>query len=211
MRTLPAGAFSRAGVMQQAVVVEAAGGDVDTLEFPLPGYDGQLPKLDMYWLLKYYTSAYVRAAHAGDPPPPPPPPLAAAAAAVGAAAGPAAGAAAAAHAQRAAAMAAFAWQQARGLPLGAHAPFKSASADAVTARLTRTGAPATGPLPAATARAQLAEALELTARSCSVLIEKFHHSFFLYVLVSARTFLSVDQYIGVVAALILVLVLQVSL
>ncbi|KAI8463809.1 MAG: hypothetical protein J3K34DRAFT_494099 [Monoraphidium minutum] len=201
--------FGRAGVMQQAAVLEVAGGDFDTIEFPLPGYDGQLPKLDMYWLLKYYTSAYVRAAHDREPPPPPPAPLAAAAAAVGAAFGDDAGRAARAHLTRVATILAFAGDQARGLPLGGHAPFKGAGADAATLRLVARGTPTpAGRLDAAAARPQLAEALELAVRSCAVLIEKFHHSFFLYVLVSARTFLSVDQYIGCVAALILVLALQ---
>jgi hypothetical protein len=207
----PGGAFGRAGVMQQGVVLEAEGGNVDALDLPLPGYDGQLPKLDMYWLLKFYTGGWVRAAFVGDPLPPPPAPLRAAAAAAAVLAGPGAGAAVWEHLQRLAVMGGFAWQQARGLPLGAHAPFKTASVDAVTLRLLHRGPPGGGSaLDAPAARAQLAEALELAVRSCSVLIEKFHHSFFLYVLVSTRTFLSVDQYIGVVVAPILVLVLQVG-
>ncbi|GBF97123.1 glycosylphosphatidylinositol anchor attachment [Raphidocelis subcapitata] len=199
--------FGRAGVLQQGVVVEAADGRVGGLDLPLPGYDGQLPKLDMYWLLKSYTSGWVSAPFAGEPAPPPPPPLRAAAAAAAAAFG-ADAADAEAHAARLASMAAFAWAQARGLPLGAHAPFKTAAVDAVTLRLLPGGGGGRPSLDASSARAQLAEALELAVRSCSGLIEKFHHSFFLYVLVGTRHFVSVEQYIGVVVAPLLALVLQ---
>ncbi len=47
------GYFGRAGVMQQAVVVESTSGfSYNTMEVLLEGRNGQLPKLDMYHLLK---------------------------------------------------------------------------------------------------------------------------------------------------------------
>jgi hypothetical protein len=45
--------------------------------------------------------------------------------------------------------------------------------------------------------------------SCSVLIERFHHSLFLYVLTGLNHYVSVERYIGPLVALIGVMVLQV--
>lgn len=209
--------FGRAGVLQQAVVLESLEGALGAVALPLPGHDGQLPKLDMYWLLKYYTGGWVQAPFVSDPlPPPRSRAVQAAVRLVRSAAGERAAAAAGAHLARLSFAARFAAQQARGQPLGAHAAFKTASVDAVTLRLlprdpsapVAAGGAAAAPLPRAAAVAQLAEALELAVRSCSVLIEKFHHSFFLYVLTDARAFVSVERYIGAAAAPLLAMVLQ---
>mgnify|MGYP001807972456 FL=1 len=51
--------------------------------------------------------------------------------------------------------------------------------------------------------------MEASLRSCSVLIERFHHSLFLYVLTGLGHYVSVERYIGPLVALIAVLVLQV--
>lgn len=56
---------------------------------------------------------------------------------------------------------------------------------------------------------QLSNVLEASLRSCSVLIERFHHSLFLYVLTGLNVYVSVERYIGPLVALICVLVLQV--
>lgn len=56
---------------------------------------------------------------------------------------------------------------------------------------------------------QLGNVLEASLRSCSVLIERFHHSLFLYVLTGLNAYVSVERYIGPLVALICVLVLQV--
>jgi hypothetical protein len=56
---------------------------------------------------------------------------------------------------------------------------------------------------------QLGNMLEASLRSCSVLIERFHHSLFLYVLTELNSYVSVERYIGPLVALICVLVLQV--
>eukprot|EP00775_Hariotina_reticulata_P006404 gene6404-6635_t len=44
--------FGRAGVPQQAVVLEVPSGRLNTLQVSVEGFNGQLPKLDMYWLLR---------------------------------------------------------------------------------------------------------------------------------------------------------------
>lgn len=44
-------AFGRAGVMQQAVVVDVQAANYDTVEVLVEGMDGQLPKLDTFQLL----------------------------------------------------------------------------------------------------------------------------------------------------------------
>jgi hypothetical protein len=56
---------------------------------------------------------------------------------------------------------------------------------------------------------QLGNVLEASLRSCSVLIERFHHSLFLYVLTGLNAYVSVERYIGPLVALICVLALQV--
>jgi len=56
---------------------------------------------------------------------------------------------------------------------------------------------------------QLGNVMEVSLRSCSVLIERFHHSLFLYVLTGLNSYVSVERYIGPLVALICVLVLQV--
>lgn len=136
-------------------------------------------------------------------------------------------------------MAQFMWRQARGLPMGAHAPFKGLMVDAATLRVLRKdaggravssdGFSAVGNERKASvdpgnqssqlaARVltfdeglmQLGDVLELTLRSCSVLIERFHHSLFLYVLTGLDHYVSVERYIGPLVALIVVVVLQVK-
>jgi hypothetical protein len=56
---------------------------------------------------------------------------------------------------------------------------------------------------------QLCDAVELLLRSCSVLVERFHHSLFLYVLTGLEHYVSVERYIVPLVALICVLALQV--
>jgi hypothetical protein len=56
---------------------------------------------------------------------------------------------------------------------------------------------------------QLCDAVELLLRSCSVLVERFHHSLFLYVLTDLEHYVSVERYIVPLVALICVLALQV--
>jgi hypothetical protein len=57
MPSPPLAIFGRAGIMQQAVVVDTSqsGNVYSTMEVLLEGFQGQLPKLDMYHLLRYYS------------------------------------------------------------------------------------------------------------------------------------------------------------
>lgn len=117
--------FGRAGVLQQAILLEVPTAAFNAIELSVEGYDGQLPKLDMYWLLKYYSSSWtglpvllrgqVQASQLAevfkDTP------------------------ALQQHVASLANLAQFVWRQARGLPLGAHAAFKVYNVDAVTVRL----------------------------------------------------------------------------
>lgn len=132
----------------------------------------------------------------------------------------------------------FMWRQARGLPTGGHAPFKDLMADVATLRVLVkdpqgfvagpvgfTGATgnakrsvvssSSGVRPQAVLGsdellAQLCDAVELLLRSCSGLVERFHHSLFLYVLTDLEHYVSVERYIGPLAALVCVLALQVA-
>jgi glycosylphosphatidylinositol transamidase len=197
----------------------------------LVGADGQLPKTDFYWLARYYCSKWVRLPGCAPPGYPAAPPggkassgedgplLRAAAAAAEAAArllGEDAAAAAErvrAYARRLGLVLRFAAQQARGVPTGPHAPFKWRNTDALTLDFAGAapaewgGQDASSTLQHHRAR-QAAELLELSVRSCSVLVERLHHAFFLYVLSSPDHFVSVERYIGPVCALIGILFLQ---
>lgn len=52
--------------------------------------------------------------------------------------------------------------------------------------------------------------LQLALRAFNNLEERFHHSFFLYLLTSATTFVTVENYVAPLAALILLLLLKVG-
>jgi hypothetical protein len=117
--------FGRAGVLQQAIIMEVPTAAFNAIELSVEGYDGQLPKLDMYWLLKYYSSAWtglpvllrgqLQASRLADTFKDTP--------------------ALQQHVYGLANLAQFVWRQARGLPLGAHAAFKVYNVDAITVRL----------------------------------------------------------------------------
>ncbi|KAF8067126.1 Gpaa1 [Scenedesmus sp. PABB004] len=231
-------AFGRGGVLQQGLVLELPTGTPNTLQASLEGWDGLLPKLDTYWLLRWYCSHYVaaplelaqdaglqRALGAGAD-------AASAALARAGATGAASAAAAAGVLTR------FMVRQARGLPTGGHAALKALGVDAATLRaLAKDGAgrvlgpagfagadnaaprpgaphprgggpPARRRLSADEALAQLGDVAELVLRSCSCLIERFHHSLFLYALTGLEAYVSVERYVAPLAALILVLPLQ---
>lgn len=57
---------------------------------------------------------------------------------------------------------------------------------------------------------RLAPVLELTYRSLNGLLERFHHSYFLYVLLSPDRFLTVEVYLVPVVAMLVALALQVK-
>ena len=56
---LPTRRFPRGGLLQQAIVIEAAGDAFNAIQMPLVGAAGQLPKLDMFYLIRYYAEMHV--------------------------------------------------------------------------------------------------------------------------------------------------------
>ena len=206
--------------MQQAVVLEVVEPGYNAIELSIEGYDGQLPKLDTYWLLYYYakhwTTTPVLLQHQQYKQQLLQPIERAVRSLLHTL-----GYSANRSAQKVLAAAMeylgkviytgqFSWRQARGLPLGAHAPFKEFGVDAATMRLVtrEDGAPGSGwALQAAVV--QLGEVLENAMRSCSVLIERFHHSYFLYLLTGPQHFVTVERYIVPLVLLIGALVVQV--
>ena len=89
------------------------------------------------------------------------------------------------------------------VPPGLHAPFSAFAVDAVTLR----GALA-GPSWDAVAVQRVAVLLELTLRSGNNLLEKFHHSSWLYVLPATGSFVGADGYLLAPILACLALVLQ---
>lgn len=48
----PQATFKRAGVLQQALLLELPSGNFNRVQVVLEGHEGQLPKLDMYWIYR---------------------------------------------------------------------------------------------------------------------------------------------------------------
>ncbi|KXZ44638.1 hypothetical protein GPECTOR_64g132 [Gonium pectorale] len=219
----PAPPLLRGGVIQQALVLEAlaGAGEYDTAELLVVGHEGLLPKLDMFFLLRQLFGYMI------------PPALwrddqvtrgsvSLAGRLHRALLAPAellwSPEAARSYVDRLMRGLQFTWQQAVGLPSGPHAAFKDHMVDAATVRLVqRGGAPASawpgarGPAAAADTAPfarSLASASELALRSLNNLVERMHHSPFLYVLTGVDGFVSVERYVGPAAAAAVVLVLQ---
>ncbi|GFR40399.1 hypothetical protein Agub_g951, partial [Astrephomene gubernaculifera] len=206
--------------IQQAVVLEAlAGGPAgggsgryDTAELLVVGHDGLLPKLDMYWLLRYLLHgqplalwreqqlhspgatallrAITRAAELLAPQQ-----------------------TARSYAARLLTALHFAGLQAGGQPAGAHAAFKDVMVDAAGVRLLQRahGAPSSPASASLESSAlSLAASLELVLRSLNNLVERVHHSPFLYLLTGRERFVSVERYVGPAVALAAGVQLQVG-
>eukprot|EP00879_Flechtneria_rotunda_P032149 GHRR01035308.1.p1 GENE.GHRR01035308.1~~GHRR01035308.1.p1 ORF type:complete len:582 (+),score=254.23 GHRR01035308.1:441-2186(+) len=233
-------------MLQQALVVELPSDSFNRILVSLEGWEGSLPKLDMFWLIRWFCWSYVAAPielpHLGAPTAALTPyitPILNNLLPNGGANSPI-GKAVVAHVSKITIMCQFIWRQAWGLPTGAHAPFKGLMVDAATLRIITKdpqgvvvgaqGLIGAGNSGSALAKShnmhgqfeqqpqqvlgfdqalmQLGEVLELILRSCNVLIERFHHSLFLYVLTGLNEYVSVERYIGPVVVLIGALLLQ---
>lgn len=230
--------FPRAGLLQQAMVLELAGaapaaahaapaGAATWAELSVHGAAGQLPNLDLYYLVKrnldLHTAipAVLRASEA--PLPAWVQRAAEAAGAAAAAAGLSSAQAAGRHAGELATLAAFAGQLAGGRPTGAHAPFLGMQVDAATLTLHVSalpeGAPISGggdaaqppsPQLQAAAASGLAAA-EMVLRTLNNLQERLHHSTALYSLLSSDRFVSIAAYLAPPGCLLLAALAQVRL
>ncbi|KAF6257683.1 hypothetical protein COO60DRAFT_1701734 [Scenedesmus sp. NREL 46B-D3] len=220
--------FGRAGVLQQGLLLELPSGSGNRLQVSLEGHEGLLPKLDLFWLIRWYCHSYVRApvelTHMGwtlDLQGAKRPPAAASPGSLpmrflGSSSSSTSQPALLAlqrHMLKFTAACQFMWRQARGLPTGGHAPFKDLMADVATLRVLVKDPQGlvVGPavLGGDALLGQLCDAVELLLRSCSGLVERFHHSLFLYVLTDLEHYVSVERYIVPLVALICVLALQV--
>eukprot|EP00798_Chlamydomonas_sp_ICE-L_P003478 gene3479-13539_t len=199
--------FGRAGVMQQAVIIEIPfSSQFDSIEVLVEGFNGALPKLDMLQLLAHNTwilhpkpAKFVRAMRHGRQ----------------AQVLPLGLSKQMSYIDRLRTMLYFTLLQARGLPTGAHAALKGLLVDAATARLiplepgiVQAPSKHSGGHEDLRSALRLGEYLELVLRSLNNLTERFHHSYFLYLLTSAVHFVTIEMYIIPVAALIAVLLLQ---
>lgn len=215
--------FGRAGQLQQAVVLlfGSAGAQVpssqttlkhssheqelweqreaSTLTAQLVGASGQLPKLDLYYLLQQYISIYSQGLIVDTMPPKArrlrravakvlPPWLEG-------------------HLSQLWSLAAFGGQQAAGLPLSAAAAFKPFGIDAVTLQIPSLPQEVTEQ-PATDMMYHMAPVLELTWRSLDSLLERLHHSYFLYVPLSPDRFVTVEVYVLPALCMLLALALQ---
>ncbi|GAX79694.1 hypothetical protein CEUSTIGMA_g7135.t1 [Chlamydomonas eustigma] len=199
----PEAVFGRAGIMQQAVVLDTtdSGHQYSTMEVLLEGFQGQLPKLDMYHLLRYYSFVLQvprLQMRGGDPAPVRLLDLFSW------------DQASRTYLSKLLLMARVMSQQGSGKPTGTHAVFKELLVDAATVKLSNPqhhGAVPPNCHPTSCALF-LAEYLELIVRSFSNLSERFHHSYFLYLQTGPDTFVTVEMYIIPVVVFLLGLVLQ---
>ncbi|EFJ40059.1 hypothetical protein VOLCADRAFT_120064 [Volvox carteri f. nagariensis] len=199
-----AGDMIRAGVIQQAVILEAlAGASYDTPELLVVGHDGLLPKLDMFYLLRYLfhypagpalwrddrlEGPYERLAGWLEGVMP---------------TGVVAPQVLRNYLRRLLGALQFCWLQGVGAPSAGHAVFKKFMVDAATVRLVKRHSQR-----AARVAGVVSSSLELVLRSLNNLVERVHHSSFLYVLTSLDRYVSVERYVGSAVVLTAVLQLQ---
>ncbi|MEW5301775.1 MAG: hypothetical protein WDW36_004613 [Sanguina aurantia] len=187
----------RAGLMQQAIVLESASAGYNRVEVLLESFNGQLPKLDMYQLLRYFSAwQHGRLVLTGDRPLP-------------------AwllawlqGGAVQVYLQKVYTVYQLIWRQALGGPVGPHAAFKSVMVDAVTLRLELQDGQQPVYQDLQTAIPHLVDTLELVIRSLNNLVERVHHSFSLYLQTDIAHFVPVEVYIILPVALVAALLLQ---
>eukprot|EP00887_Chlorella_sp_A99_P005205 scaffold1.g5205.t1 len=192
--------FPRAGALQQALVLEMPGADVRCAELRLHGWQGLVPNLDFYYLIKRNLDIHTGLPARVDPSAASPAWLAAAAAAA-APALPGARRAAPRWAAELAAGAAFAAQVGAAEPNGAHGAFLELGVDSATLRLddgSEAGSPAAEAAAPSQARLVAAAAQALTA----VEMERLHHSVALYMLLSPTRFISIAEYLAPPALLL---------
>eukprot|EP00892_Ulva_mutabilis_P006819 jgi/Ulvmu1/4509/UM002_0235.1 len=179
----------KAGRLQQAFVIEAQTTSWQTVEVSAMGRQGLLPKLDVVLLINFFLNSQVKLKpklpqrrpelverlKALLPKP--------------------ANKQQRQYASLLQGTLSFVAMQVGGRPDGAHAPFKEYAVDAVTARVlpdARSRSAADKPPPKQVLL--LAAALEGTLRSCNNLLERLHHSYFMYLLPSLDKFVPVEIY-----------------
>lgn len=189
----PSNRLRRAGRIQQALVIEVSpsgGGKLSSFEVLMQGPWGELPNLDLVhlaaWSARRYTSLPVNL----------PSTLKGAERLLAPAAQ--------VYAQQLAGMAGFLGLQLSGRSTGAHSPFRSYGADAVTLRAVLTPSPHPAQaLSGARAVSRLAEASESVLHSCSNLLEALHHSYNQYVLLGPEHFVTPEVYLAPAGLLLL--------
>jgi hypothetical protein len=184
--------FTRAGVLQQGLVLSAQDSDsgLSKANINLVGHDGLLPKLDTYHLLRGNSWLLSRLNILMDPYSDP----------TSSSQGQSGLSRYLAKLQH---MKSMIIQTTSCKPAGAHAEFKRFMVDAANLHLTLAPLLSSGPDSDVTAL-KIAEFLELVFRSLNNLSERMHHSYFLYLLTSSSTFITVEFYIIPVVLLILI-------
>eukprot|EP01023_Acetabularia_acetabulum_P011353 TRINITY_DN15212_c0_g1_i4.p5 TRINITY_DN15212_c0_g1~~TRINITY_DN15212_c0_g1_i4.p5 ORF type:complete len:171 (-),score=10.77 TRINITY_DN15212_c0_g1_i4:584-1096(-) len=86
----------------------------------------------------------------------------------------------------------FMWNQVVGSPTGAHAAFRLMFTDAVTIKLVKSQTKQI--LSKQEMEIRLLAGLESITRSLNSLLERLHHSYYLYLLTASDRFISVDMY-----------------
>jgi hypothetical protein len=148
----------------------------------LEGQNGLLPNLDLANTVTWYASVIARMDVVLDEAPPPPHIPAAL--------------------QEFFTLGRFMARQASGLASGEHGPFSSYSIEALTLKTIRRAPKLDHYQPRITQAETLANIIEGTLRCCNNVLERFHQSFFLYLLVHPSKFISIDLYMPVLALLL---------
>ena len=203
--------FPRAGLLQQALVLEVASPAVQAAELRLHGWQGLLPNLDFYYLIKRNLDIHTSLPVVVQPRWRPGPRASELTAAIGRALphGLAGSAAAQAYAAELAAAASFALQLGSGEPNGVHGAFLELGVDSATLRLVGSSSTSEGArrgkssdLAVAGSAAHALAAVEMVLRTCNNLQERLHHSTALYLLLSPDRFISIADYIAPPALLL---------
>ncbi|KAL3149618.1 Glycosylphosphatidylinositol anchor attachment 1 protein [Trebouxia sp. C0010 RCD-2024] len=185
--------FGRSGLLQQAVVLEMDADRFNALQVRTLGWNGQLPMLDLYYLIKRLSEngPGLQLSQKMDTP----------------------------FMDRMPAklrkywpdmwkVMTFSWQQATTMPTGLHAEFIQHGVDAVTLETYMQPIQGAWSYGVEEGVTKLAVLLELTVRSLNNLLERFHHSTMFYLLLSPDWHVPFQVHIVPPLLLAIVLVLQ---
>ncbi|KAA6418424.1 MAG: hypothetical protein FRX49_11584, partial [Trebouxia sp. A1-2] len=185
--------FGQSGLLQQALILQMSNNTFNALHVDTTGWNGQLPMLDLYYLVKRLTENGPALTLSQDVKVPFLPHISKSLQAYWKHMWP---------------ILCFSWQQAIALPTGIHAEFAKYGIDAITIRTDMHSHEVAWSYGLEEGIIKLAVLLELTVRSLNNLLEQFHHSTTFYVLISPDWHVPFQAQIAPPLLLIVVLVLQ---
>eukprot|EP00241_Pyramimonas_parkeae_P003859 CAMPEP_0114231826 /NCGR_PEP_ID=MMETSP0058-20121206/4266_1 /TAXON_ID=36894 /ORGANISM="Pyramimonas parkeae, CCMP726" /LENGTH=661 /DNA_ID=CAMNT_0001343231 /DNA_START=69 /DNA_END=2051 /DNA_ORIENTATION=+ len=166
--------FGRAGLLIAALVLDVEHSDYNSLVLALEGDHAMLPNLDLVNTVQYLASRreHLPVTLAAHPEPAHLTP----------------------YARSLNVLTHFVLRQGMGVPTGAHGAFKRYSVEALTIKTWRASNTNSFAMDPVSQVEKLGRVLEGSIRVCNNILEKFHQSFFLYLLVATDRFVPIEMY-----------------